>query len=239
MLSSLNSLPFPVLRILVIEANRFYDRNHQMYETRCYTQHTLHPLIDSKINHKRYFSKVPFINKGIDFIDLPSIFQDKSVTSSIPDYFQNSEQPIIFNKFNKTIKNRNIIFNFNKLVPDLDIYANTPDSRECKVSKFIYPSAGHVVTGNLKIIPDSRIRYIVSKGPKYRFPSYIDFKRCREEITSALNDFDNRWCKRENVECNALKEWELSIFNKVENVLSFIHIIQISYLLSLNLLLDI
>ena len=43
--------------------------------------------------------------------------------------------------------------------------------------------------GNLKIIPDSRIRNIVSKGPKYRFPSQIDFNRCREEIASALNDF--------------------------------------------------
>ena len=38
------------------------------------------------------------------------------------------------------------------------------------------------MTGNLKIISDSRIRYIVSKGPKYRFPSRIDFKKCREEI---------------------------------------------------------
>ena len=39
MLSFLSSLPIPVLRILDIEANRFYDRNHQMYEaallTRC------------------------------------------------------------------------------------------------------------------------------------------------------------------------------------------------------------
>ena len=49
----------------------------------------------------------------------------------------------------------------------------------------------------LKIIPDSRIRNIVSKGLKYRFPSQIDFNRCREEIASALNDFGNRWCKRE------------------------------------------
>ena len=30
----------------------------------------------------------------MDFIDLPSIFQDKSVTSSIPDYFRSSEPPI-------------------------------------------------------------------------------------------------------------------------------------------------
>ena len=63
-------------------------------------------------------------------------------------------------------------------------------------------------------IPDSKIRYIVSKGPKYRFPSRIDFKECREEIASALNDFGNRWCKREFVEPNALKEWKVSIFNQ-------------------------
>ena len=89
MLSILSSLPIPVLRILDIEVNRFYDRNHQMYEaallTRCYTQHALHPLIDSELNHKRHSIKIPFINKRIDSIDLPSIFQDKSVTSSIHD----------------------------------------------------------------------------------------------------------------------------------------------------------
>ena len=85
-----------------------------MYEaallTRCYTQHALHPLIDSEIYHKRHFIKIPFINKGIDFIGLPNIFQDKSVTSSIPDYFQNSEPSVICYKYNKPI--RNIMFNF-------------------------------------------------------------------------------------------------------------------------------
>ena len=99
MLSFISSLPIPVLRVLDIEANRFYVRNHQMYEaailTRCYTQHALRPFIDAEINHQRHFIKIPFINKGMDFIDLPSIFQDKSVTSSIPDYFQNSEPHII------------------------------------------------------------------------------------------------------------------------------------------------
>ena len=59
-----------------------------------------------------------------------------------------------------------LVVNVNKLVSDLDIDANTHDSLEGKDSKFIYPSAGQVVTGNLKIIPDSRIRNIVSK---YRF----------------------------------------------------------------------
>ena len=61
-----------------------------------YTQHSLRPFIDSETNHKRHFIKIPFINKGIEFIDLPSIFKDRSVTSSIPTYFQNSETSIIF-----------------------------------------------------------------------------------------------------------------------------------------------
>ena len=50
------------------------------------TQHAVRPVIDSKINHVRHFIKIPFINKGMDFIDLPSIFRDKLVQSSVPNY---------------------------------------------------------------------------------------------------------------------------------------------------------
>ena len=53
----------------------------------------------------------------------------------------------------------------------------------------VYPSAGHVITGNLNVIPDARVRNIISKGPKYRFPSNIDFPKCRREIPASLNDF--------------------------------------------------
>ena len=113
MLAFLSSLPISVLRILDTEANKFYDRSNQLYDaallTRGYTQHALRPYIDSEINHKRHYIKVSFINRGMDFIDLPSIFRDSSVISSIPTYFQNSETPIICYKYNKPISY--IIFN--------------------------------------------------------------------------------------------------------------------------------
>ena len=94
------------------------------------------------------------------------------------------------------------------------------------------------MTGNLKTISDSRIRYIVSKGPKYRCSSRIDFKKYREEIASALNDFGNRWCKREYVEPNTLKEWKVSIFKIVAQRNNFYKILTF-YLLNLNPLSDI
>ena len=99
MLAKLASLSVSSLRKLDDEANKFYDRKHNLYEaallTRCYTQHALRPYIDSEINHIRHFIKIPFINKGIEFIDLPSIFRDNNVISTIPSYFENTESSII------------------------------------------------------------------------------------------------------------------------------------------------
>ena len=114
MLSYLSSSPISVLRSLDTEANKFYDRTNRLYDaallTRCYTQHALHPVIDSKINHIGHFIKIPFTHKGIDFIDLPSIFIDKSVQSYIPNYFKNCELPIICYKYNKHFRALNIGF---------------------------------------------------------------------------------------------------------------------------------
>ena len=55
--------------------------------------------------------------------------------------------------------------------------------------KLIYiPLAGHVITGDLNVIPDARVRNIFSNDHKYRFPFNIDFPKCRREIAASLND---------------------------------------------------
>ena len=63
------------------------------------------------------------------------------------------------------------------------------------------------ITGNMKIISDSRLRSIIAKGPKYRFLVHIGFQKCCEKIAVSLDEFCNNWCKREHVECDALKDW--------------------------------
>ena len=101
----------------------------------------------------------------------------KFLTTYYPIYpflFRKYGIPIICYKYNNLI--RNTILNCNTLVSDLDIETSSPDSWECKDSKFCYQQAGHIITGNLKIISNSRIRSVISKGPKYRFPTHIDLK---------------------------------------------------------------
>ena len=78
-----------------------------------------------------------------------------------------------------------------------------------------------MITGNLNFIPDARVRKIISKGHKYRFPFNIDFHKCRRKISASLNEFSNRWCKQENVEPDALKEWKTDVFKIIDTRTSF------------------
>ena len=90
-----------------------------------------------------------------------------------------------------------------------------------KTLKYCYQPARHIVTGDLKNIPDSRIWSIICKGPRYRFTVPIDFKSCREENAGTLQEFCNRWCKREHAESNALSSWKLNIFKIIDGRISF------------------
>ena len=83
------------------------------------------PINDRRLI-KPVMLKIQFVNKGVEFINLPSIFKDKSVIPSIPTYFENTESPIICYKYNKPI--RRTVFNYNKLETELNIKNSIPDS---------------------------------------------------------------------------------------------------------------
>ena len=67
-LSCLVTLSISSLCNLNIEANKFFDRAHRLYDaaslTRCYTQYARRPYIDLEINHTCLRQ---FVNKGIEF----------------------------------------------------------------------------------------------------------------------------------------------------------------------------
>ena len=50
---------------------------------------------------------------------------------------------------------------------------------------------------------------------------HIDFQKCREKIAGSLNEYCNRWCKRENVEGDAVKDWKSNIFKIIDRRISF------------------
>ena len=134
----------------------------------------------------KHFLKVTFHNKGIEMINLSTILHCKKVRMTMPDLIEDKEPPIVSYKYTKTIGPS--IFNFRKVAREHEI--NNPiTSCKCAQSPFLYQPLGHVITGDLRIIPDKKLRNLISKGPNFREQNNINWDLCRKLCFEGLDTY--------------------------------------------------
>ena len=138
---------------------------------------------------KTHFTKLDFINRGIDAVNLPSTLRSKSVIETVPTYFKEKEPPIISYTYTKTIASK--IFNFSSTLSDLYYHQfhNNPSQCDCNTSSHLYQPFGHEITGDLSIIPNSKLRGLISKGPKYREPCKVDWDKNLSLLCEAVDQY--------------------------------------------------
>ena len=71
------------------------------------------------------------------------------------------------------------------------------------------------MTGNLNVNPDARVRNIISKGPKYRFPSKIvsEYDQELPQSQTADNPVPPRGRAVQPSRDISIKKWEIYYFN--------------------------
>ena len=131
---------------------------------------------DVPAENPKHFMKIKFFNKAVDAINLPALLRSTSVTNKIPVYFRDKEPPIVSYKYTSTVASK--LFNFSPALSNLSVseYFSNPQTCQCKESKFCYEPHGHVITGDLRVIENAKLRGLVAKGPKYREPNRVNWK---------------------------------------------------------------
>ena len=84
-------------------------------------------------------------------------------------------------------------------------------SCDCHTSIYCYSPAGHVVTGDLNIIRDAKLRALIQKGPSYREQNYVDWKMTERLCREAVAKYKHKWSRREKVDVRVLNEWECKV----------------------------
>ena len=138
----------------------------------------------------------------------------------MPTYFKGKEPPIISYTYTKTIASK--IFNFLSALSDIDYYQfhSNPPQCECNTSSRLYQPFGHVITGDLSIIPNSNLRDMIAKGPKYREPRKIDWDKNLTLSCEAVDQYALQWAKRETVEFSVLSSWKEVAKGQIEERIS-------------------
>ena len=97
---------------------------------------------------------------------------------------------------------------------------NNPSQCECNTSSHLYQSYGHVITGDLSIIPNSKLRDLIAKGPKYREPCKVDWDKNLSLLCEAVDQYALQWAKREIVELSVLPSWKEMVKGQIEERIS-------------------
>ena len=120
---------------------------------------------------EREYIVLPFNCKFIDVLKLDSILRDSTITALLPDTFKERLPLRIFYKYNVPIGRK--LLNYNTFLKDLtttDILDILSKDCSCSSSNYTYTPHGHVVTGDLNIFTNDKLRNIMFFGAKFREP---------------------------------------------------------------------
>ena len=137
----------------------------------------------------------------------------------MPTYFKEKEPPIISYTYTKTIASK--IFNYSSTLLDLDYHQfHNPSPCECNISSHLYQPYCHVLTDDLSIIPNTKLKDLIAKGPKYREPCKVDWDKNLLLLCEAVDQYALQWAKREMVELSVLSSWKKMVKGQIEERIS-------------------
>ena len=134
---------------------------------------------ESNKEKKKENTKLAFIvryqNYDIQMLNLSSMIHKEETQETIPLAALDKHEPMIVYKYDKTIWNK--MFNYKETVKEYVQDCELKMECNCPSSKFSDKDHGHVVTGDLHIIKNKKLRELFKKGPNYREKKNIYWKK--------------------------------------------------------------
>ena len=143
--------------------------------------------------------------KGIDALNIGNILNHKEVTKHIPVYFKYQTTPKISYTYTRSVASK--LFNYKDTIRDFNIHDHQLPTCSCSSSPYLYSPAGHVITGNLNIVDNLKLKDLLSKGPKYREAKSFNWKFNFKLVMDSVEDYARRWSRDEEAELDSLSEW--------------------------------
>ena len=164
---------------------------------------------------------IKFNNKAMDFINIHKIIRDKRVINSLPHEVRNDIPTVIY-QLTDSIRSK--LFNYKEFVQTLDVDSFLQDNTilpcDCINSPFVDPYHNHILTGNLNIISDSKLKGLIAKGPKYREPLPFSLEKAKAEILLGLDSCIDTWSSKTGLSKTVFHDWRGNIISNIDGRIS-------------------
>ena len=166
---------------------------------------------------------ITFDNKAIDFINIQRIFRDNEVVDQLPKDLK-TDIPMVVYRLTDTIRSK--LFNYKNFVQSLDVDSFLADNTllpcQCQNSPFLNSDHNHIITGDLNIISNHKLRGLFAKGPKFREPVQFSYQKAKSAILKGVQDCIKSWSNRTSTPLDAFRDWEEKVKQKIEERISLL-----------------
>ena len=190
-----NGLRLQCMLVIKDLCNHFRSRNVNFNDFRSDSYKCVNkPCSNTNID----YVPIKFITKEVEALNLNGLFNDKSIYSYFPikhlskKFSTNEFQFLTCYKYLNSI--RNDVTNYKE---EILSFTSTPQCYCHLYPNFINPTVGHVVSGDLAIIKNKKIRKLFSKGLKFIEPLYRNksetFKSIKRDITLYIKKLSEKF----------------------------------------------
>ena len=148
-------------------------------------------------NNIREVISIFFFSKAYDNINVSSIFRDTKISSYLPDGIKDKLPLKIFYSYDPPLSRK--IFNYSSFLKVLDIDSLKEivhKACSCKTSPFCNSPHNHILTGDLSIITNPKLRALMQYGTKYREAFYQSSDSIITSFNASVDNFVNKICKK-------------------------------------------
>ena len=171
---------------------------------------------------KREHIIFPFASKFIDQLHLNSIIHDTSIMSLLPKELNDKLPLRIFYKFNTPIGRK--ILNYSTFLKQLtkdDISSILSEDCACSSSPYNYTPHAHIITGDLNIVTNTKLRRLMSFGAKFREPVNMEPSKLKDILFSYVESFVSQKSAKYHLGPEFFKAWENRVKTVIENRINF------------------
>ena len=163
-----------------------------------------------------------FSSKALGVPKIKSVIKDTRIQSLLPDCIKPFCPLTLYYKYDIPMGRR--IFNYSSFLKNLDntqIRTILDNDCSCSHSPYIYEPHGHIITGNLDIIPDNTLRLLLSYGTKFREPVYLSSSDLFNSLSNDIEEFINKKGRKYRLRNEEFEEWKNEVKRVLKNRIHF------------------
>ena len=117
---------------------------------------------------------------------------------------------------------RSRILNYKVTVTSIDLANKSIEEYPCQCAQSIFcnPDHEHIITGDLRIVENSKLRSLFTKGPNYREPVNINYEKCLTEVATGITILAQKMIVDKKLPPGSLDEWRKEILKQVKEKIS-------------------